>query len=98
EERPPVRQREPPQLPLECARERAPLVPEQLALDQTRGQRRTVHHHQRALAPRTDRVQPPRNQLLARPRLARDQHRRVGPPALRQLLQGPLSSRTRSAW
>src|SRR5206468_13000385 len=67
EDRAPVRLLEPPRLPLQRPRERASLVPEQLALHQTRRQRRAVHHHQRTRPPRTDRVQPPRDQLLARP-------------------------------
>jgi hypothetical protein len=51
-------------------------VPEQLTLEQAGGQRRAVHLDERPLAPRAEPVQGTREQLLAGPGLAVQQHRR----------------------
>src|SRR5690606_31742566 len=56
-------------------RERAALVAEQLALDQVLRQRRAVQRDEGLLGLRAQRVQVPRDQLLARAALAQDQHR-----------------------
>ena len=72
EERPPLRLLEPPLVRPDGPRERAPLVPEQLGLQQRLGNSRAVDGHERAAVPRGDLVDLPRDQLLARPRLALD--------------------------
>src|SRR5262245_58733594 len=59
-------------------RETAPHVPKQVALHQPLRDRRAVQRHQRPLPPCTLRVDRPRDQLLARPRLPRNAH--VGVP------------------
>src|SRR5439155_994512 len=82
EDRAAVSQLEFAELPGVGARERPLLVAEQLGLDQRVGNGGDVHGDEglvAALAPAVDRA---RDQLLARPALARDQHgrRRVGEP------------------
>ena len=56
----------------------APLVAEQLALDERGRKRRAVHADERALASRAPLVQGAREQLLPRPRVAGQKDRRVG--------------------
>ncbi len=60
------------------ARERAALVPEQLALEQGLGQRSTVDGHERAPCARALLVNRARHELLARAALTQDEHGRVG--------------------
>src|SRR4029077_9589897 len=74
EQRPRVRQREEPRPVLHRPREAPPHVPEQMALHQPLRNRRAVQRHQRPVPPRALRVDRPRDQLLARPRLPRDAH------------------------
>ena len=61
---------------LERAGEGAPLVAEELALDQRRRERRAVDVHERALRPWRAGVQRARGGALAGAGLAREQHRR----------------------
>src|SRR5690606_4940610 len=56
------------------AGERALLVAEQLGLDQVLGQRRAVDRDERLVRDGRQRVQVARDQLLAGPALAEDQH------------------------
>ena len=60
------------------AGERAALVPEELALDELRGQRRAVDGDERPGLPRRVDVDRAREQALAGARLAAQEHRRVG--------------------
>lgn len=50
------------------------LVAEQLAFHQRLGQRTAIHGHERPFAPRAQRMHVARDQLLARARLAQDEH------------------------
>ena len=59
------------------ARESAFLVPEQFGFQKAFGQGRTVHRHPRAVLALALVMDGPRHQLLARPGLAVDQHRRL---------------------
>jgi hypothetical protein len=59
------------------AGERAALVPEQLRLDQLARDRRHVDRDERRRPPPAELVDRARDQLLASPRLARDQHRQI---------------------
>ena len=59
------------------AGEGALLVAEELGLEQVVGNRRAVDRHERAVGPRAQRVQRPREQLLARAALPFEQHRRI---------------------
>src|SRR5439155_8973160 len=64
------------ELPDPCvrrARERAPLVAEQLALEEFRRQRRAIDFHERAVAPRRALMDRARHQLLADAALAAEQ-------------------------
>ena len=87
-----VRQLELPDLLLGGPRERALLVPEQLALDELLGDGRAVDLHEGLVAPQAVAVDGPRDQLLAHPALARDEHGGVGgggaPHRVPHLLQG----------
>src|SRR4029077_7647876 len=74
EQRPRVRQRKKPRPVLHRPREAPPHVPKEMALHQPLRNRRAVQRHQRPVPPRTLRVDRPRDQLLARPRLPRDAH------------------------
>jgi hypothetical protein len=76
------RQLEEPELLRVRAREGALLVAEQLALQHALGDGRAVDVHERPAAPR-EAMKGARNQLLARPAVARDEHGRV---ALRHAL------------
>src|SRR5262249_58982176 len=71
-----VGQLEPPRPARHRAGERALLVAEQLALQDARRQRRAVHLHERAGFARAVDVDRVRDELLARPRLAAQEHRR----------------------
>jgi hypothetical protein len=64
--------------PLDGARERPSLVPEDLALEQRLGNRRAVDRHIRRARPRTELVDRLRHQLLAGSRFAADEDRGVG--------------------
>ncbi len=64
--------------PIGGARERALLVPEDLALEQRLGNRRAVDRDERKRRARTELVDRLRDQFLAGARLARDEHRRAG--------------------
>src|SRR5207302_9379378 len=64
--------------PCDGARERAPLVAEQLAFKQRVGNRRAVQRNVGGVGARTQFVQRLRDELLARAGFAADQHRRVG--------------------
>ena len=77
-----VEQDRPPRGPLEVPdptrrrpRERPPLVPEQLALEQRLGDRRAVHGDERTRLARAVEVQAPRHQLLAGAALAPNEDR-----------------------
>src|SRR5690606_33137746 len=59
------------------ARERPAPVPEERALEQVGREARAVDRHERALPAGRERVDGPRDDLLPRPGLAEDQHRRV---------------------
>jgi hypothetical protein len=59
------------------AGERSALMTEELRLEQCLGDRATVDGHERALLAKAAPVNGPRDELLARPTLALDQHRRV---------------------
>src|SRR5208283_926287 len=61
--------------PFRRARERAPLVPEDLAFHQRLGNRRTVDGHKRPARPRRQLMNRARHHFLPRPRFARNQHR-----------------------
>jgi hypothetical protein len=78
-------------LALRCAGERALLVAEQLRFEQVFGNRGAVDGDERSVVARAERVQRPREQLLAGAALALEQHRRVGGrravQRLRHLLQ-----------
>src|SRR4029453_8273044 len=63
--------------------ERAPLVPEELGLQQRLGERTAVHAHERTILPRGQLVQRLGDQLLTGPGLAEDEH--VGPRGGRAL-------------
>ena len=76
EQRAAGRQLEFSQLLLVGPRERAALVPEQRALDELVRNRRQVDRDERRVAAPRLAVQQPREQLLAGPALAEDQHRR----------------------
>ena len=78
EERPGVRELEPADSPIRRAGERALLVPEHLALHEIARDRRAVHAHEWAVAPRALRMNRRRDQLLPGPRLTRDEHAGVG--------------------
>ena len=81
--RPALRLLEAPDAPLVRARERALLVPKQLALQQRRRERRAMHRHQRKPRARAALVNALRDQFLAGAAFARDQNRR---PRRRNLL------------
>jgi hypothetical protein len=66
------------ELPRVGAREGALLVAEQLGLDERVGDRRHVDRDERLRPPLAPRVERARDQLLAGPALARDEHRRRG--------------------
>ena len=70
------------------AGERALLVAEQLALDQLGRNRGAVHFHERTRGKRALAMDVGREQLLAGPRLSRQQHADVGSRHLRRLLHG----------
>ncbi len=74
----PVGELEPPDLARHGARERAFLVPKQLAFHQARGNRSTVHRHERPLPAPAEAMDAPRDQLFARAGLPQDQHGGVG--------------------
>ena len=74
EQRPGVRHLELPELPRVRARERAPLVTEQLRLQQLGRERRAVHGHEGPVAAAALPVDGARDQLLAGARLPRDEH------------------------
>src|SRR4029434_10587469 len=76
EERPAFRHLEAADLPPDRPGERAPLMAEQLALEQPGGDRRTVQLDERPGAASASIVDPPRDQLLPRPRLTLDEDRR----------------------
>src|SRR4029077_7541578 len=57
------------------AGERAPLVPEQLGLEELLGQRRAVDRDERAVLPRRGMVNESRDDFLPRARLALEKHR-----------------------
>jgi hypothetical protein len=57
--------------------ERAPLVPEQLALEQLVWQRSAVHLDERHLAARRAPVNPPRDELLANAALSSNEYRGI---------------------
>ena len=78
------------------ARERALLVAEQLALDQLGRDGRAVHLDERAGRERALAVDVRREQLLARARLAGQQHAGVRPRHLRRLLDGVPEGRARA--
>ena len=67
-------------------RERAPLVPEELALEERLGERRAVHGLERPVAPPGVDVHRPGHELLARAALAGEEDGGVG---ARQLLDAP---------
>ena len=69
------------------------LAAEQLALDQGRGQRRAVDLDHRPGAARAELVDPLRDQLLADPGLAFDEHRRPGGRDLLDQAQHPQDGR-----
>ena len=71
---PAVRQLELPELPRDGAREGALLVAEELRLEERLGDRGDVHRDERLVAPRPVPVDRPRDELLPRPALPRDQH------------------------
>ena len=71
------------------AGERALLVPEQLALDQLRRNRRAVHFHKRTGGERAEAVNVLCEQLFPGTRLADEQHACVRPRRHRGLLHGP---------
>ena len=86
---PPVRELEPAD-PHGCrARESAALVPEQLAFDERRRQRAAVDRDEGPAAAATSAVDRACDELLARAGFAGDQHRRVGPAHLRDLIAQP---------
>src|SRR5213078_2546122 len=60
------------------ARERALLMTEELRLEERLGNRRAVDGDEWGLGPRAQRVERPREQLLAGAAFPFDQHRRVG--------------------
>ena len=74
EQRPSMSELEPPGLARMRSRERAALASEQLALDQRGGQRRAVERDEFPRRPRTAPVNRARDQLLASPGLAQQQH------------------------
>jgi hypothetical protein len=76
EDRAPGGQLEAPTAPFQCAREGALLVPEQLRGDERFRERGAVDLHHRALRPSSQWIA--RRRAPSRPRLAGDQHRRVG--------------------
>ena len=78
EDRPGVRQLEVTRPVAVGARERATNVTEQLRLDDLGGDRPAVHRDERAVAPRAQRVDRPRQDLLPDAALAQDEHVRVG--------------------
>jgi hypothetical protein len=67
---------ETPSAPADGAGEGAPFVPEELSLEQRRGEGGTVHMDEDPLAPR-EAVKQPRAHALPDPGLPGDQHRRV---------------------
>ena len=77
EQRPAVRELEAPLPPIGGAGERALLVPEDLALQERFGNRGAVDADEWERRTRTEMVNRLRNQFLARPRLAGDQHGRA---------------------
>ena len=84
-----------PELALLRVGECAARVSEQLALDQTLGNRRAVHGHERTAVPRAQEVKRARQQILARSALAGDQHAHVAVGHLRELAQQRGHLRTR---
>src|SRR5204863_455140 len=62
----------------ERARERALLVPEELGLQERIGKRGAIEGHEGTVRARRAAVDEPRDDLLARPGLARQEHRRLG--------------------
>src|SRR5262249_5141577 len=78
EERAAVRELETPDALGDGARERAALVPEELALQQAGGNGGAVDRDEGALAALSRVVDGPRDQLLAGSGLAQDEHRRAG--------------------
>ena len=89
EERSPVRQLEAAQAPLRGARKRPFFVAEDLALEQRLRNRRAVDAHVRVRRARAQFVDRLRDELLAGPRLARDEHGRRGG---RRLLDRPVDA------
>src|SRR5262249_58452209 len=81
EERPAVRLREEAALLLDRAGERAALVPEELRFEKRLGQRAAVDRDELLLLADRGVVDRPRDQLLARSALARQEDRRGDPPA-----------------
>ena len=78
EQRAPVRELELAGLSLRRAGERAFLVAEQLRFEQRLGNRRAVDGDERTVRPRAERVERPREQLLAGAALSFEQHGGVG--------------------
>src|SRR5207302_2619373 len=77
EQRASVCQLEPPHALRDRTAERAPLVTEQLALEETRRDGRTVELHERPLAALAQLVNGARDELLAGPRFAPDENGRI---------------------
>src|SRR5213078_4387904 len=82
-----------PALGLHRAREGAALVAEELRLQELLGQRGAVHRDERLGGPRAVRVHGPRDQLLARARLAADEDVGVRPRRLADELEDPRHRR-----
>src|SRR5206468_9847000 len=76
------------------AGEGAPLVPEELALEQTRRNGGAVELHERAVAAVASVVDAPREQLLPRARFAEKQYRRIGRRDDLHLLERPAKRGT----
>src|SRR5207244_10751105 len=72
----------------------APLVPEELALEQTRRNGGAVELHERTVAAVASVVDGPREQLLARARFAEKQDRRIGRCDDLHLLERPAQCGT----
>jgi len=77
EQRAPLRELDPPRLVLERPRERAPHVPEELALQELGGQRRAVDRVEGPRRSAAVRVDGPRHKFLAGAALSLDEDRRV---------------------
>ena len=85
-----IRQFEPPDLPRQRAGKGALLPAEQLALDERARNRRAVDADHDATAPRTLLVNLGRDEFLSGPRLAEQQHRRIGRGHLSRLFEDAL--------